>query len=277
MPTFKGSQATINYKQTGQGPDLVWVSGGGGTIGSYDAYQLPYFDQYFRNTTFDGRGVGGTVCEKPLPWPIEEFALDTAELIQAVCDPPVALFGLSFGAGIVQQVALDYPDLLSCAIAAGTGAVSVGWTWDYQMAEIDWRRAGHSFGGDPSAAMMAVCHYAAMYYPARVLGDRELWPKLRDELLEYYETDTNEESLIAQWEPCVLFDQRDRLPACRVPLHVVAFDQDVQAVPQDGEEVAALAPNAEYHLFEGMGHCSIYGHTHDVLNPFIKGIVERYL
>jgi hypothetical protein len=26
-----------------------------------------------------------------------------------------------------------------------------------------------------------------------------------------------------------------------------------------------------------MGHCSIYGHTHDVLNPFIKELVERYL
>ena len=73
------------------------------------------------------------------------------------------------------------------------------------------------------------------------------------------------------------FDQRDRLPDCRVPLHAAASDQDVQAVPHDGEEVAALAPGAELHLFEGMGHCSIYGHTHDVLNPFIKGLVERYL
>ena len=87
---------------------------------------------------------------------------------------------------------------------------------------------------------MAVTHYAAMYYPARVLGDRELWPKLRDELLEYYETDGEEDSLIAQWEPCVRFDQTARLPECRVPLHVIAFDQDVQAVPQDGEEVAEL-------------------------------------
>ena len=56
-----------------------------------------------------------------------------------------------------------------------------------------------------------------------------------------------------------------------------AFDQDVQAVPQDNEEVAALVPAAEYHLFEGMGHCSIYGHTQDILNPFIKGLVQRYL
>jgi pimeloyl-ACP methyl ester carboxylesterase len=277
VPLFEGSEATVNYKQTGAGPDLVWVSGGGGTIGDYDAYQLTYFDTHFRNTTFDGRGVGGTVCDKPLPWPIEDFARDTAELIEAVCDPPVALFGLSFGAGIVQQVALDFPRLLTCAIAAGTGARSVGWTWDYQMAEIEWRRAGHGFGTDASTAMMAVCHYAAMYYPARVLGDRELWPRLRDELLEYYETDTNEESLIAQWLPCVEYDQTERLPHCTVPLHVIAFDQDVQAVPQDNEEVAELCPTAEYHLFEGMGHCSLFGHSHEVLNPFIKGLVERCL
>jgi len=272
MPTVRCSQATIHYEQAGEGPDLVWVSGAGGTASAWDDYQLPYFRQYFRNTTYDCRGVGTTVCELPLPWPIEDFARDVAELIEAVCDPPVALIGLSFGAGIVQQVALDYPHLLRCAVAMGTGARSVGWTWDYQMAEIEWRRAGGRLDG-----MMAVTHYAAMYYPARVLGDRELWPRLRDELLAYYETETAEDSLIAQWEPCVRFDQTVRLPECRVPLHVIAFDQDVQAVPQDGEEVAALCPTAELHLFEGMGHCSIYGHTHDVLNPFIKGLVERYL
>jgi hypothetical protein len=26
-----------------------------------------------------------------------------------------------------------------------------------------------------------------------------------------------------------------------------------------------------------MGHGSIYGHTHDVLNPFIRELVERHL
>ena len=272
MPTIRGSKATIHYEQVGEGPDIVWVSGGGGLAEDWDTYQLPYFSDAFRNTTFDNRGVGTTVCDLPLPWSLEDFARDTAELIEAVCDPPVALVGLSFGAGIVQQVALDFPELLRCVIAMGTGTRSLGWTWDYQMAEIEWRKAGGRLDG-----MMAVAHYAAMSYPARVLGDRELWPKLRDRLLAYYQTEANEESLVAQWEPCVLYDQTDRLPACRVPLHVIAFDQDVQAPPEDGKEVVDLCPRAEYHLFEGMGHCSIYGHTHDVLNPFIKEIVERYL
>ena len=277
MPHVMGSTATIHYEQAGEGPDIVWVSGAGGTAHSWDAYQIPYFRERFRNTTFDARGVGTTTSDVPLPWTVEDFARDTADLIRAVCDPPVALIGLSFGGGIVQQVALDDPDLLRCVITMGTGAKSVGWTWDYQMAEIEWRRAGHGFTGDRASAMMAVTHYAAMYYPARVLGDRELWPKLRDELLEYYLTDTAEDSLIPQWEPCVLFDQTARLPECRVPMHVIAFEEDVQAVPQDGEEVAALVPGAELHLFPGMGHCSIYGHTHDVLNPFIAELVDRYV
>jgi pimeloyl-ACP methyl ester carboxylesterase len=272
VPTVQCSRATIHYEQVGEGPDIVWVSGAGGLAEDWDAYQIPYFKDAFRNTTFDNRGVGTTRCETPPPWTLEDFSRDTAELIQAVCDPPVALVGHSFGGGIVQQVALDHPELLRCVITMGTGARSVGWTWEYQMAEIEFRKAGGRLDG-----MMAVTHYAAMYYPARVLGDRELWPKLREELLAYFQTDTNEASLIAQWEPCVLFDQTARLPECRVPLHVVVFEEDVQAVPQDGEEVAALVPGAALHLFPGMGHCSIYGHTHDILNPFIAGLVDRYV
>jgi hypothetical protein len=62
-----------------------------------------------------------------------------------------------------------------------------------------------------------------------------------------------------------------------VPLHVFAFGEDVQAPWPYGKRVADLAPTAEYHFFEGMGHCSIYGHTHDTLNPCIKEIVERYV
>lgn len=102
VPSFEGSQARIHYKQVGHGPDIIWVSGGGGLASDWDTYQLPYFRDAFRNTTFDNRGVGTTECSLPLPWQLEAFALDTAELIRAVCVPPVALVGLSFGAGIVQ-------------------------------------------------------------------------------------------------------------------------------------------------------------------------------
>jgi hypothetical protein len=40
---------------------------------------------------------------------------------------------------------------------------------------------------------------------------------------------------------------------------------------------AALCLKADCHLYEGMGHPLIYGHTYDVLSPFTKPLIERHL
>ena len=272
MPTFDGSEARIFYERFGAGHDVVWVSGGGSLGSDWHPFQMPYFEGFFRNTTFDNRGIGRTTSQTEMPWPLETFARDAVELIEAVCEPPVTLVASSFGSAIAQQVAIDRPDLVRTAIVMGTGAWSTGWGWDFQKAEIDFRKEGGSLGG-----MMGVCHYAAMLYPARVLGDRKLWPKLRDILLEWMDSGENEVSLIPQWEACLLFDQREALRDCHVPFHVIAFTEDVQAPPQDGKEMADLLPNAEYHLLDEMGHGSWFGHAHDRINPFIKDLIDREL
>ena len=51
MPHIDGSEARIYYEQHGEGPDIVWVSGGGGLASDWHPYQIPFFDQEFRNTT----------------------------------------------------------------------------------------------------------------------------------------------------------------------------------------------------------------------------------
>lgn len=270
MPTFDGTEARIHYDRFGEGPDLVWVAGGGSAGSDWHHYQMPYFrGAGLRSTTFDNRGIGHTTCEVPMPWPIEAFAHDTVELIEGLCEPPVALVGWSLGAAVVQQVCIDRPDLVRVAVVMGTGAWSTGWGWDYQEAEIEFRRAGGRLDG-----MMGVTHYAAMLYPARVLGDRELWPKLRRHLEAWMDSGENETSLIPQWETSLNYDQREALASVHVPMHVLAFAEDVEAPPQDGEELAQLVPGARFHLFEGMGHGSWLGHAHEILNPFIANLVR---
>jgi pimeloyl-ACP methyl ester carboxylesterase len=147
-----------------------------------------------------------------------------------------------------------------------------GWLGDYMRAEVELRRRGGELDG-----MFAVIHYAAQLYPARALGDDEAWERIQAWFAERDFVKDNEESLVPQWQACIDFDVADRLPAVTTPLHVFAYEEDVQAPPQHGEEIARLVPGAELHLFPGMGHGSLRGHTHDALNPVVKGIVERYL
>jgi pimeloyl-ACP methyl ester carboxylesterase len=237
----------------------------------WQRFQTGYFDANYRSTVFDNRGIGETRCDAPLPWPLADFANDLVELVRAVCDPPVTFIGSSLGSAIVQEVLIDHPELVRCGIVMGTGAWSTGWGWDYQEAEIEFRRSGGTLDG-----MMGVAHYASMLYPARALGDRELWPRLKALMLEWMESGENEGSLVSQWDASLTYDQRDRLPSVRVPVHVVAFAEDVQAPPQDGEELADLIPTAEFHLLEGMGHGSWYGHAHDEINRYLEGLVRLH-
>lgn len=272
MPIFTGTQSAIAYARSGSGPDIVWV-GGGGTMGrDWQRFQTPHFDPAFRSTVFDNRGIGATTCDAALPWPISAFSDDLAELAAGLCDGPVFFIGSSLGSAIVQQLAIDHAHLVRAAIVMGSGAWSTGWGWDYQAAEIEFRRRGGTLDG-----MMGVAHYAAMLYPARALGDRALWPRLKALMLEWMESGENEGSLTAQWDASLRFDQRESLPSVRVPVHVVSFAEDVQAPPQDGEELAALIPGAEFHLLEGMGHGSWYGHAHERLNLYLEGILRRYV
>ena len=114
-----------------------------------------------------------------------------------------------------------------------------------------------------------------MLYPARALGDRVLWPKLKALMLEWMDSGENEESLVPQWDASLRFDQREALRGVQAPVHVIAFSEDVQAPPQDGEEVAQIVPGAKFHLLEGLGHGSWYGHAHDRINAYIEAIVRE--
>ena len=272
MPHFSGSTASIFYETTGSGADIVWVGGGGTRGRDWQRFQTPHFDAAFRSTVFDNRGIGATSCHQPLPWQIEDFARDAVELIESVCDGPVFLVGSSLGSAIVQQVAIEHGHVVRAAVVMGSGAWSTGWGWDFQEAEIEFRKRGGNLDG-----MMGVAHYAAMLYPARALGDRELWPKLKALMLEWMSSGENEVSLISQWDASLRFDQRERLASVRVPVHVVSFAEGVQAPPQDGQELAGLIPGAHFHLLEGMGHGSWYGHAHKEINAYLEAILRQHL
>lgn len=269
MPELDLDDVTLYYEQVGEGRDLVWLAGGDMPGSDWHLYQTPAFAD-FRNMTYDARGVGRTISRRPPPWPMELYGADCATLVEATCDPPVILAGLSMGSLIAQQVALDRPELVRCAVLMGTYARATGYVREWEQAEIDFRRAG----GTLSKAF-ATTHYGAFMFPTEVLGDDEFWARLRP-LIERDYGQRDPEGLAAQWEACVEFDSLERLPQCSVPLHVIAFSQDVQTPPARGKVVADGAPEGHFHLLEGLGHCSAFGHEPDLVNATIRSIIESY-
>ena len=266
---LKGDDVDLHYEQSGAGIDIVWLAGGDMPGSSWHPYQLPDF-QNFRNTTYDARGVGETVSHSTSPWPISVHANDCISLIEQVCEPPVFLAGLSMGSCIAQEISLIRPDLVTASILMGACAQKSGFIGEWESAEIALRRSGFELPAD-----FAIAHYALLMYPASVLGNDQLWAKLKPLVIQDYGY-RDPQSLADQWQACVEYDSLDRLPSCAVPLHVIAFSEDTQTPPTRGKLIADTAPLSSFHLLDGLGHCSLYGHQPEKVNQCIRSILSQY-
>jgi pimeloyl-ACP methyl ester carboxylesterase len=262
--------AIIEFQQSGEGPDLVWLAGGDQPGDVWRRWQTPFFDRFFRRTTLDARGVGATRPKSMPPWPISEHARDAAELIERVCSPPVFVAGLSMGSLVAQDLCFTRPELVRAAVVMGTCVKKTGFIREWEQAEIGFRR-----GGGTLTPEFALAHYAFLYYPAEMLGDDALWPEIREFLARDF-AERDGEMLAEQWQACLDYDSSPRLPACEVPIHVIGFSQDVQTPPARAREVAELAKNGTFHLLEGLGHGSAFGHRPEEVNRCIAAILAQY-
>ena len=259
---------SLAYRQSGTGPDVVWLAAGDNPGDNWRRYQTPAFDDAYRSTTYDARGVGATRSESEPPWPIAEHAVDLAGLIEAVCEPPVFLVGLSMGSLIAVQIAHDRPELVRGAAVMGTCVRKTGFIREWEEAEIAFRRDG---GTLPPA--FATAHYAMQYFPADALGDDETWERIKPFVAADF-ADRDGAMLAAQWQACLDYDSGPLLPRIAAPIHAVAFSEDVQTPPRRVREVAELAANGHFHLLQGLGHGSAFGHRPEVVNECLRSIVD---
>jgi len=263
----KTTGATMRAAQIGQGPDIVWVPGGDSPAEAW-RLQMAAFAGSHRSTSYDPRGVGETTSD-PAPWSIEDFARDCAELIEAICEPPVVLAGLSMGALITQAVAINYPHLVRLAIPMGTAAYIDGFTRDWMQAEIDLRRDGVVLPEDFLAS-----HYAAFALPAKALGDAAIWEPVKAAYTERF-ANREPQDLIDQWQACLDFDCRVGLKTCPVPIHAVAFSEDVQTPPAMVKEVSDCALHGSFYELAGLGHVSVARHRQDEVNNLLTRIIKE--
>jgi len=118
----------IHYKISGQGPRLLYISGTGADLRNKpNIFDSPLADQ-FEILAFDQRGLGQT--DRPdIPYTMEDYANDAAELLKAVGWQYCHVMGVSFGGMVAQELALRHGDcidhlVLCCTSSGGAGGHS---------------------------------------------------------------------------------------------------------------------------------------------------------
>ncbi len=256
---------TMRVVTEGDGPPVVFVPGADQTAEAYSE-QFSRLSDNYRCITYDPRGAGHTHSPLP-PWTMKDFAADCAAVIDAFAGGKAAVCGLSLGGLVTQQTAIDFPDKVRLAIPMGTSAYIDGFTRDWMQAEIDLRKDGITL---PDYFLAP--HYAVYAFPAKALHEPELWEQLKASYTERFR-DRDPQATIDQWEACLQFDCREGLKSCPVPMHVIAFSEDVQTAPVMCKVVSDLALNGTFHEIPGLGHVSMTRHKPEVVASKLREIL----
>ena len=109
MQRVKVGDIEIAYREYGAGFPLVKIVGFASTMDGGDPELVAALADRFTVITFDNRGMGETGAGTR-PFTVEQFAEDTAGLMDALGIESAHVFGISMGGFIAQELALRHPE-----------------------------------------------------------------------------------------------------------------------------------------------------------------------
>jgi pimeloyl-ACP methyl ester carboxylesterase len=199
----------LHHEIEGDGPPLVLLHGGAGTIDDLAALRARLVAER-RVISPEQRGHGRTPFSEPFTYAV--MAADTVALLERVANEPADLVGWSDGAVIALFVARDRPELVRRVVAIGINVDPEPGVPPRQAAgPAEWLAAA-----TPADLPMADGYRASPDGP-------ESWPSVAARLLEL-------------WRAPSGFTLAD-LERVRAPLLIVVGDRDLFPL----EEVAAMA------------------------------------
>jgi pimeloyl-ACP methyl ester carboxylesterase len=112
----------IAYKTFGKGKPILLVSGAGGDMNAWDPSTLKVLSSNHTVIVFDNRGVGNTTTGSK-PFSIQQFANDTAGLLDALKIRKADVLGYSMGSFVAQQLTVTNPERVNrlILVAASCG------------------------------------------------------------------------------------------------------------------------------------------------------------
>src|SRR5215203_2454857 len=247
----------IAYKQFGQGKPILFISG---TSQTKDVWDLTLLSQLAATNhtviVFDNRGMGETTVGTK-PFSIEQFANDTAGLLDALQVEKADVFGASLGSFIAQELTLKYPQkvdrlILHATYCGGNETVYPSG----QAAETLMTLASPQVLQNMTAEQQAMI-LAPIMFPPEWLEEH---PEILNTVIQLTPVRSATPAIIQQQGLAVgtWKGSCDRLSGITQPTLVIIGDQDLLAPPANSLMMAQRIPNSWLVIMEGTGHGAMW-------------------
>jgi pimeloyl-ACP methyl ester carboxylesterase len=260
----------IAYKRFGQGKPILLISGIGSSIQVDEPTLLSEF--VVTNHTviiFDNRGMGETTIGTK-PFLIEQFANDTAGLLDALHIEEADVLGGSLGSFIAQELALNYPHKVDRLILASG---SCGGNETIEPSEQTLEMLTTLYSPDVSQNMTGVQQamiLAQILFPPEWLNEH---PEVLNNAMTQLAPGSSATPEIIQQQGLAAGTWKgscDRLSRITQPTLLIVGDQDLLMPAANSVMMAQRIPNSQLIIMEGTGH----GVSWQVPNEFTAHILN---
>lgn len=265
MKKIRVKDIDICYETLGSGEPLVLIRGFTASKDEWSPRFLARLSQEYLVVTFDNRGAGNTEAP-PGPFTMEQFADDTAGLMEALGMDTGYVLGESMGGMIAQELALDHPDrirkLALCCTFCGGGEAAFP---SQEVIEIMADRAG--------TPEEIVRRNLPVLFPQEWIAEHP--SEIEDIVSRALRYPIREENAERQLEAILGFDSYGRLPAIEFPVLIACGSEDVIIPPVNSRTLNQMIPGSILVEYEHGGHGFIEQHPDEFALELLRFFGEQ--
>jgi pimeloyl-ACP methyl ester carboxylesterase len=261
----------IAYKRFGQGKPILFISGTSQTKDAWDPILLSRLAATNHTViVFDNRGIGETTVGTK-PFSIEQFANDTAGLLDALHIERADVLGVSLGSFVAQELTLDFSQkvdklILHAAYCGGNETTYASGQAAQAIMTLSSPQALRNMTAEQQAMILA-----QIMFPPEWLKEH---PEVLNTVIKLAPSRSASPEIIQQqgMASATWKGSCDKLSSITQRTLLIVGDQDLLAPPANSIMMAQRIPHSWLVIIQGTGH----GMMLQVPNEF-SAIVRTFL
>jgi aminoacrylate hydrolase len=262
LPRINVGHITLNYEERGSGRAFLFIPGLVGLLNAWE-FQMAEFSKRYRCIAFDHRGAGES--DKPYDaYATELIARDAVALLDTLGVEKAHIAGTSTGGCVLQNIAIDYPERLNCAIFSNTWVKADEYINRVQMTR---KRIALSYGPEEYVKVSSLFTNGSMQF-------RYDLDKVMELERRALQTVAPVEVLAGRLDMTMAHDRTADLHKIRAPSLIVGTRDDATVPFYQSEDLHQAIKGSRLIIVEEGGHYSYRRHWQE-WNRLVDGFLRE--